>query len=104
MAIVQITEFGWLLGAKRVNFRKIIFKKNLLLKNHKVDEAVTFHTCLWHHPLHKLCFLFRSDKNPCCKGIFLSLLWLYFANSQMSVYRTIGLLVSYLHLMNTRNE
>ena len=26
-----------------------------LLRNHKVDEAVTFHTCLWHHPLHKLC-------------------------------------------------
>ena len=27
-----------------------------LLKIHKVDEAVTFHTCLLHYPLHKLCF------------------------------------------------
>ena len=37
--------------------------KNLLLRNHKGDEAETWHTCLGHEPLQKLCFLFRSDKN-----------------------------------------
>ena len=41
--------------------RSILEKKmliNLLLRNHKVDEAITFHTCLWHYPLHKLLFVF----------------------------------------------
>ena len=27
------------------------------------DEAETWHTCIGHCPLQKLCFLFRSDKN-----------------------------------------
>ena len=30
--------------------------KNLLLRNHKGDEAETWHTCLGHWPLQKLCF------------------------------------------------
>ena len=30
--------------------------KNLLLRNHIGDEAETWHTCLGHKPLHKLCF------------------------------------------------
>ena len=42
--------------------------KNLLLRNHMGDEAETWHTCLGHYPLHKLCFLFRSDKNSGCYG------------------------------------
>ena len=32
--------------------------KNLLLRNHKEDEAETWHTCLGHCPLKKLCFYF----------------------------------------------
>ena len=51
-------------ATKRVNFRKML--KNRLLKNQKVDEAVTFHASLWHHPLHKFAF----DKNPGCYGNF----------------------------------
>ena len=38
------------------NFFKIF--KNLLHINHKGDEAETWHTCLGHKPLHKLCFCF----------------------------------------------
>ena len=30
--------------------------KNLLLRNHKGDEAETWQTCLGHKPLYKLCF------------------------------------------------
>ena len=30
--------------------------KNLLLRNHKGDEVETWHTCLGHWPLQKLCF------------------------------------------------
>ena len=30
--------------------------KNLLLRNHKGDEAETWPTCLGHQPLYKLCF------------------------------------------------
>ena len=33
-----------------------MLKKNLLLRNHKGGEAETWHTCLGHKPLHKLCF------------------------------------------------
>ena len=33
-------------AAKRVDFFKMF--KNLLLKNHKGDEAETWHTCLGH--------------------------------------------------------
>ena len=34
----------------------------------KADEAETWHTCIGHCPLQKLCFLFRSDKNSGCYG------------------------------------
>ena len=30
--------------------------KYLLFRNHKGDEAETWHTCLGHYPLHRLCF------------------------------------------------
>ena len=49
-----------------VDFRKMF--KNLLLRNHKGDEAETCHTCLGHWPLYKLCFLIFSDKNSGCYG------------------------------------
>ena len=32
------------------------------------DEAATWHTCLGHYPLQKLCFLFQSVKNSGCYG------------------------------------
>ena len=65
---VQIALFLKLVdGAiSRVNFRKVC--KILLLKNHKEDEAETWHTYIGHCPLQQLCFLFRSDKNSGCYG------------------------------------
>ena len=42
--------------------------KILLLRNRKEDEAETWHTCIGHCLLQKLCFLFRSDKNSGCYG------------------------------------
>ena len=46
--------------------------KNLPLRNHKVDDADTFHTCLLHYPLHKLCFCFNKVRT-------LWLLWQLFS-------------------------
>ena len=43
MSFVQIAEFDWLPGRKRVNLKQNV--KNLLLRNHKVNEADSFHTC-----------------------------------------------------------
>ena len=54
MVFVQITEFDWLSGRQTGLFLEKMFKK--LPRNHKVDEVVTFHTCLWHYPLLKFCF------------------------------------------------
>ena len=55
---VQIGEFDWLSARqKRSIFVKMF--KNLLLRNHKgdeADEAETWHTCLGHKPLQKMCF------------------------------------------------
>ena len=60
------------MATKRVNFRKML---NLLLQKHKVDEAVTFRTCLWHYPLHKLCFVMNGMCRPLEEeGSFCSLL------------------------------
>ena len=54
MIFVQIVEFDWLLGwQKGLIFVKILTN---LLKNHKGDKAETWHTCLGHKVLHKLCF------------------------------------------------
>ena len=33
-----------------------IFLKHFLLRNHKGGEAKTWHACLGHKPVHKLCF------------------------------------------------
>ena len=59
---VQIGEFDWLSVWQKGSIFVKMFK-NLLLRNHKGDEAETWHTCLGHEPLQKLCFLFRLDKN-----------------------------------------
>ena len=65
MTFVQIGEFDWLSGRQKgLNFVKMF--KNLLLRNHKGDEAETWHTCLGPYLLHKLCFLFQSDKHSGC--------------------------------------
>ena len=64
---VQMARFDWLTGRhKGLIFEKIF--KILLHRNSKEDEAETWHTCLVHCPLQKLCFLFRSDKNSGCYG------------------------------------
>ena len=62
-----LNRWIWLVvgAAKRVDFLKMF--KNLL-RNHKGYEAETWHTCLGHWPLYKLCFLFLSDKNSGCYG------------------------------------
>ena len=46
-------------------FSKKIFKI-LLLRNRKEDKAETWHACIGHCPLQKLCFIFRSDRNSGC--------------------------------------
>ena len=67
ITFVKIGAFDWLTGRQKGPiFVKML--KNLLLRNHKEDEAKTWHTCLGHYPLQKLCFLFRSDKNCGCYG------------------------------------
>ena len=88
-------RFIWLLSKSNnlIGYQgdKRVFFSNHL-KNHKVNEAVTFHTCLWHYPLHKLYFCFGQVRTLVGMATF-SLLWLYLANSQVSAYRTIGPLV-----------
>ena len=44
-------------GKKGSIFAKIF--KNRLFRNNRGDEAETWHTCLGHYLLHRLCFLFR---------------------------------------------
>ena len=67
ITFVQIGVFDWLSGRQKGSIFVKMFK-NLLLRNHKVDEAETWHTCLGHYPLQKLYYLFRSDKNSGCYG------------------------------------
>ena len=66
MTFVQSGEFDWLSGRQKGSIFVKMFKN--LLRNHIGDEAETWHTCLRHKPLQKLCFLFRSDKNSGCYG------------------------------------
>ena len=44
---VQIGEFDWLSARQKGSVFVKMFK-NLLLRNHKADEAETWHTCLGH--------------------------------------------------------
>ena len=67
MTFVQIGAFDWLSGLRKGSIFEKMFK-DLLLRNHMEDEAETWHTCLGHYHLQKLCFLFRSDKNSGCYG------------------------------------
>ena len=66
MTFVQIGEFDWLLGRQKGSIFVKMFIN--LLRNHIRDEAETWHTCLVHYSLQKLCFLFRSDKTSGCYG------------------------------------
>ena len=68
MTFVQIDAFDWLSGWQKGSIFVKMFKD--LLRNHIEDEAETWHTCLGHYHLQKLCFLFRSDKNSGCYGNF----------------------------------
>ena len=52
MTFVQIGEFDWLSGRQKGSIFVKMFKI-LLLRNHVLDEAETWHTCLGHQPLHK---------------------------------------------------
>ena len=47
MTFVQIGEFDWLSARQKGSIFVEMFK-NLLLRNHKWDEAETWHTCLGH--------------------------------------------------------
>ena len=55
MTFVQIGEFDWLLGRQKGSIFVKIFKI-LPLRNHKENEAETWHTCEGHGPLQNLCF------------------------------------------------
>ena len=66
MTFVQIGEFDRLSGQLKGSIFIKMFK-NLLLRNHIGDKAETWHTCLGHYPLQKLCFLWL-DKNSGCYG------------------------------------
>ena len=59
-------EVNWVHQALKGKFSKIF--NILLLRNRKEDVAETWHTCIGHCPLQKLCLLFRSDKNSGCYG------------------------------------
>ena len=71
--------------------------KRVIFINRKVAEADTFHTCVCHYPLHKLLFFGFGQVRTMVAVATFSLLSLYLANSQVSIYRTIGTLVLKLH-------
>ena len=52
----QIALFDWLTRRHKGSIFEKIFKI-LLLRNRMKDEAETWHTCIGHCPLQKLCFL-----------------------------------------------
>ena len=56
ISFVQIGVFDWLSGRQKASIFIKMFK-NLLFRNHMEDEAETWHTCLEHYPLQKLCFI-----------------------------------------------
>ena len=56
ITFVQISVFDWLSGRQKGSIFVKMFKN--LLRNHKEDEAETWHTCLEHYPLQKLCFFY----------------------------------------------
>ena len=56
MTFVQIGVFDWLSGRQRGSILVKMFKNLLLLRNHKKDEAKTWHTCLRILPSTKVMF------------------------------------------------
>ena len=54
VTFVQIGIFDWLSGRQKGPIFVKMFKN--LLRNHIEDEAETWHTCVGHYPLQKLCF------------------------------------------------
>ena len=67
ITFVQIGVFDWLSGRQKGSIFVKMFK-NLLFRNYMEDEAETWHTCLGHYFLQRVCFLFWSDKSSCCYG------------------------------------
>ena len=57
ITFVQIGVFDWLSGRQKGSIFVKMFK-NLLLRNHKEDEAETWHTCLGHYLLQSYVFYF----------------------------------------------
>ena len=57
MTFVQISVFDWLTGRQKGSIIVKMFK-NLLLRNHKKDEAETWHTYLGLYPLQNYVFYF----------------------------------------------
>ena len=57
ITFVQIGVLDWLSGRQKGSIFVKMFK-NLLLRNHKEDGTETWHTCLGHYPLQKLCFFY----------------------------------------------
>ena len=69
--IQLLSKSVYLIGCQGSKKGSIFVKmfKNLLLRNHMEDEVETWHTCLGHYPLQKLCVFFFSV------GLELWLLW-----------------------------
>ena len=57
ITFVQIYVFDWLSGQQKGSIFVKMFK-NLLLRNHREDEAETWHTCQGHNPLQSYVFYF----------------------------------------------
>ena len=55
ITFVQIGVFDWLSGRQKGSIFIKMFK-NLLLRNHMEDEGETWHICLGHYPLQKICY------------------------------------------------
>ena len=66
ITFVQIGIFDWLSGRQKGSIFVKMFKNPL--RNHMEGEAETWHTCLGHYLLQKLCFLFLSNENSGCYG------------------------------------
>ena len=56
ITFVQLGVLYWLSGRQKGSIFVKMFKN--LLRNHKEDEAETWHTCLGQYPLQKLCFFY----------------------------------------------
>ena len=88
MVFVQITEYDWLPGQQK----GYIFEKQNVKKYFSPIKLLLFINA-YGIILYIICaFLFDQIRTLVAIATF-SLLWLYLANSQVSVYRSIGPLV-----------